>query len=220
MSRETEKEKTGGGAESILSRLRENLLFFLHFTRHPVKIGAPLPCSRDIAETVRTELVSKGARRVIELGAGMGSLTWGILKAVDHDTKLLCVESQPAFCRRLKRTFGERVEVVEADALHIQSIVRSTAWDKPDAIVSSVPLANRFARFLCKEIAELLFPDGLYLQVANFYSAVEAHFNIDKTHYFLRNLPPERLHRAFPKKGERHAVGRDGFLDTAGGGIP
>lgn len=202
-SRKTEKENNGGGGY-ILDRFRENLLFFLHFTRHPVKMGVPLPCSRDIAETVRTELVAKGARRVIELGAGMGSLTWGILKALDHDIKLLCIESQPAFCRRLKRRFGERVEVVEADALHIQSIVRNTAWDKPDAIVSSIPLANRFAMLLCKEIAEVLFPDGLYLQVANFYTAVEAHFNIDKTHYFLKNVPPERLHRAFPKRDERH----------------
>ena len=143
-SRETEKENNGGSPGSILGRFRENLLFFLHFTRHPVKIGVPLPCSRDIAETVRTELIAKGARRVIELGAGMGSLTWGILKALGHDTKLLCIESQPAFCRCLKRRFGERVEVVEADALHIQSIVRSTAWDKPDVIVSSIPLASTF----------------------------------------------------------------------------
>jgi len=55
MSGENDKENNGGGG-SILDRLRENLLFFLYFTRHPVKIGAPLPCSRDIAETVRKDL--------------------------------------------------------------------------------------------------------------------------------------------------------------------
>lgn len=198
-----EEQKEPGSTDSILSRLRENLMFLLYFARHPVKIGAPLPCSRGIAETVMVELIAKWASRVIELGAGLGSLTGDILEALGHGTRLLCIESEPKFCRHLNRRFGRRIKLFQGNALQIQAIVRRTAWEKADAIVSSVPLANRSAMLLCEQIAELLSPDGLYLQVANFYTAVEAHFNIEKIHYFLKNVPPERLHRAFPRNDQK-----------------
>lgn len=182
--------------------LQNPFRFLLRFARHPIRIGAPCQCSKKIADTVRRELVQRDAKTVIELGAGMGSLTDGIVSALKGHRRPLCVESQASFCEILFRKFGNRIELAQGDALGVREIVKGTIWEKPDAVVSSIPLANRDALPLCRTIAEILKPAGLYLQVANCYSAVRAYFNIEKTHFFLYNIPPERLHRAFPKNHE------------------
>lgn len=183
----------------MIKRLPTPLHFLLSFVRHPIRIGAPFQCTKGISDTVRNELMVHDAKSIIELGAGMGSLTEGIVSALDGHRKPLCVESKSSFCEILFRKFGNRIELAQGNALRVGEIVKGTFWEKPDAIVCSIPLANRDALPLCKTIAELLRPGGLYLQVANCYSAVRAYFNIEKTHFFLCNLPPERLHRAFPK---------------------
>ncbi len=196
---------------SIFSHLYDNLLFFVHFVKHPVRVAAPLP-SRGVKDVIRKELVSAGVHRVVELGPGLGSLTAGILEALGPDEKPLCIEMDSMFCRRLRTRFGDRIEIVQGDALHAPQIVKGTAWEKPDAIVSSVPLINRSAHPLCETIADMLSPHGLYLQVANFYSAVENYFDIKKTYHIMANFPPERLHIAFPKNGNSCGVDRPSGL--------
>ncbi len=197
---------------SIFSHIYDNLLFFVHFVKHPVRVAAPLPLARGATDLVRRELVSAGVRRVVELGPGLGSLTAGILEALGPDEKPLCIEMDSLFCRRLRRRFGDRIEIVQGDALEAPQIVKGTAWEKPDAIVSSVPLINRSAHPLCETIADMLSPHGLYLQVANFYSAVENYFDIKKTYHIMANFPPEQLHIAFPKNGNSSGVDRPSGL--------
>jgi phospholipid N-methyltransferase len=192
---------------SIFNHIYDNLLFFIHFVKHPVRVAAPLPSTRGATDLVRKELVSAGVRRVVELGPGLGSLTAGILEALGPDEKPLCIEMDSLFCRRLRRRFGDRIEIVQGDALEAPQIVKGTLWEKPDAIVSSVPLINRSAHPLCETIADMLSPHGLYLQVANFYGAVENYFDIKKTYHIMANFPPEHLHIAFPKNGNHSAPG-------------
>jgi len=51
---------------------------------------------------------------VLEIGPGLGNLTEELLKT---GAKVVAVEQDPAFCRFLERRFGERVELVQADAV-------------------------------------------------------------------------------------------------------
>jgi phosphatidylethanolamine/phosphatidyl-N-methylethanolamine N-methyltransferase len=189
------------GGDGLLSArgIREHLAFFLHFVKHPIRVGAPAPCSRRIAGTIARELSAVKAQRVVELGAGLGSLTRGILEAVGERGSILCIERDAPCCKYLERQFGNRVTIMQGDALQVPKLLAGTPWQDPDAIVCSVPLVNGFAHDLCRAIAGALPPQGLYLQVANFPGAVEANFDIEKTYLFLGNLPPERLHRAFHK---------------------
>jgi hypothetical protein len=177
--------KADGGSK--LSRLWDRALFFGHFLADPRGLASPAPSSRRIGEVIAGELAAWKAHRVVELGC---------------DEKLLCVERKPAFCRRLKARFGDRVEVVQGDALRLPDIVAHTRWEEPDAVVCSVPLLNRFGKSLCRTIAEALPPGALYLQVANYRAPVEAYFDIHKTYVFLANIPPEQLHCAVTKNGK------------------
>ncbi len=190
----------------MFERLYEGLLFFGQFIRHPKRLGVPVPSCPEVGETVRRELVAHGPRRVVELGAGLGSMTEGILKAVPSEERVLCVEQSAAFCRRLRKRFPDRVEVVHGNALDVGELIAGTPWASPDAVVCSVPLFGDFGRELCRTVAELLPPDSLYLQLSNMRAPVAAYFDIRQTYLFMENIPPEQLHSAVKKNGN----GRDG----------
>lgn len=51
---------------------------------------------------------------VLEIGPGLGNLTEAILKS---GAKVVGVEQDPTFCKFLERRFGERVRIVQADAV-------------------------------------------------------------------------------------------------------
>jgi len=150
---------------SFSARLHDTLLFFAHSVRHPLRLGVPVASCQRAAEAVSRELAGRPTARVIELGAGTGGLTRGIVRALDPSNLLLCVDREEAFCRRLARRFNGRVQTVHGDAWELNSIIRGTPWEKPDVIVCSVPLLGRAAWGLCEQIAEALPDDGLYLQL-------------------------------------------------------
>jgi len=187
---------------SFSARLHDTLLFFAHSVRHPLRLGVPVPSCQRAADAVSGELASKPAARVVELGAGTGALTRGIVHALSPDNTLLCVEVQEPFCRRLARRYNGRVQVVHGDAWELRSIIRGTRWEKPDVIVCSVPLLGRAAWGLCEQIAEALPDDGLYLQVTNWPAAIKPFFDIERTYFFPTNVPPERLYCAVPKNAQ------------------
>jgi len=187
---------------SFSARLHDTLLFFAHSVRHPLRLGVPLPSCGRAADTVSRELASRPTVRVIELGAGTGRLTRGILRALDPNNVLLCVERQGAFCRLLGRRFDGRVQVVHADAWELNSIIRGSAWEEPDVIVCSVPLLGRGASRLCEQISEALPNDGSYLQLTNWPAAMKPFFHIERTYFFPTNVPPERLYCAVPKNAQ------------------
>lgn len=186
--------------EGFLARCGRALTFLLRFVRHPIRMGAPLPCNRQIADTIRDELQAVEARRVVELGAGLGSLTRGILDALPEDVDLLCIERDESFCRKVEQRFGDRVKVIRGNALDLAEIIKDTPWESPDAIVCSVPLIIEEADDLVRTVHENLPPDALYLQVANFRKPIEAMFEVQKSYFFPTNIPPERLHSAVHKK--------------------
>ncbi len=186
----------------LLSRLRDALLFFSRACRHPLRLGVPLPSCGRAAEAVARELAGRPEATTVELGAGTGSLTRGILRSLGPDNPLLCVEREGAFCRRLAGRLGDRVNVVHGDACELKSILRGTRWERPDVIVCSVPLLGRAAGRLCEQIAEALPNDALYLQLTNYPKVMKPFFTIERTYFFPANVPPERLFCAVPKNGQ------------------
>ena len=184
---------------SFFRRVEDIGIFLVEFCKHPRRIGVPTQSPRSIAVTVREELQARGARRVVELGGGLGVLTSGILEALPPDAKLLCLEREPAFCRRLAKRFDGRVELINVDALELPRILPGTQWEHPDAIVCSVPLVGDFATQLCGMIAETLPKGGLYLQVTNFKAPIEVFFEVEKTYAYLDSIPIEHLYRSVHK---------------------
>jgi 16S rRNA (adenine1518-N6/adenine1519-N6)-dimethyltransferase len=66
-----------------------------------------------IRRQVQLASLSPG-ERVLEIGPGIGNLTEEILRC---KVRLVAVEQDPAFCSFLKRRFGDRIELIQADAV-------------------------------------------------------------------------------------------------------
>ena len=186
--------------DSWAHRLCDGVGFFLRFLREPRRLGVPFPHNGRIAAAVAAELRKHSARRVVELGGGTGSLTRGILEVLDPAERLLCIERDGGFCRRLATLFSERVEVVQGDALDVLRLIKGTVWERPDAVVCSVPLLGGVGPDLCGAIASVLPREGVYLQVTNVRKPIEEFFEIRRSRLFLSNIPPEHLYCAFPKQ--------------------
>lgn len=192
---------------SLWTRVWDKLVFFAHFFKNPVALSTPMECSRRIVGAVRDELRDFGARRVVELGSGVGSITEGILQALPPSGKLLCVEREKMMCRRLEKRFGRRVAVVEGDALKLGEILEEAGFQDPDALVCSVPLNTSRTSKLCGIIAGNLSPGTLYLQVSFTRSPLEPYFDVVRTHSAVFNIPPERVYAAYLREETAAASG-------------
>ena len=195
---------SSNGGYSFGRRFRDGIVHLLHFVKNPFRMGAPLPSSQRIAKTIEAEMMAHGGvRRVVELGAGMGTLTGSILNVLPPDGQLLCIEREKIFCRNLEERFNERVKIVQGDAYDLQSLIAGTLWENPDAIVCSVPLMNEPGYRLVRAIRGALPPGGLYLQVANLPAPIHAYFDVHKSYVFLLSSGGmEKLHCAVVKDAE------------------
>jgi phosphatidylethanolamine/phosphatidyl-N-methylethanolamine N-methyltransferase len=137
--------------------------FLQNWVRTPRELGALVPSSRLLGKLMATN-ISAGAR-VIELGAGTGSVTRAILDSGVRPEDLYLVERNEEFAAILRRRFP-RSPVIQADACSLTE----HAADLPngiDFIVSGLPLLlfpkARKMRILSQAFA-FLRPDGYFHQ--------------------------------------------------------
>ncbi len=137
--------------------------FLRSWVSNPAAVGALAPSGRELSRLMAADLHADS--RVLELGAGTGNLTRGILDARVRPENLKLVEIDPAFVRLLQRRFAD-VEVLAIDAL---SVARSLPHliGHFDCVVSGLPLLllSRAQRLrLLKNSFRLLAPDGVLHQ--------------------------------------------------------
>jgi len=111
-------------------------VFFRSWLRDPFHVASIAPSSRCLAKLMATNIES-GAR-VVELGAGTGSLTTAILDRGVRPEDLYLVEQQRGFVTVLRSRFP-RAHVVEADAATLSARLgglRGTV----DYVVSGLPI--------------------------------------------------------------------------------
>lgn len=108
--------------------------FVKGWIRNPLAIGALAPSGKSLAK-----LMAKGVgagSRVVELGAGTGTVTAALLANGVAPGDLHLVERDPQFVKILKRRFP-RCHVVAADALELDRPLDTAAFD---FVISGLPL--------------------------------------------------------------------------------
>ena len=137
--------------------------FFLSWMQDPLAIGAVAPSGRTLARLMVTGLYP-GAR-VLELGAGTGTVTRAILDRGVRAADLYLVERNDGFARLLKQRFPQAT-LLQQDATSIADNVGEFAASI-DFIVSGLPLVlfsrTQKARLLSQSFA-LLGPAGVFQQ--------------------------------------------------------
>ena len=125
----------------MLKHLR---LFSAELLANPRAIGAACPSSPLLARRIASLVGRPHNSYVLELGAGTGSITAGLLRRGVPADRLIILERSPAMVKLLHRRFPG-AHILEGDAADIHSIVQdqlklSTA--DFSHIVSSLPLRS------------------------------------------------------------------------------
>jgi phosphatidylethanolamine/phosphatidyl-N-methylethanolamine N-methyltransferase len=109
--------------------------FFKGWIRNPLAMGAFAPSGKSLAKLMAKD-VGAGAR-VVELGAGTGTVTAALLESGVSPGNLYLVERDAQFVKILERRFP-RCHVVSADALELdEQFAASTGFD---FVISGLPL--------------------------------------------------------------------------------
>lgn len=133
--------------------------FFVNWLQDPLAIGAIAPSGRLLAK-----LMAAGVRpgaRVVELGAGTGTLTKALLQAGVAPCDLYVVEQNRRFAATLTRKFP-LCEVVVGDALSLVKHLGALAG-AVDFVISGLPLllfSTAQKRRLLEQSFSLLGPRG------------------------------------------------------------
>lgn len=132
--------------------------FFKGWIRNPLAMGAFAPSGKSLAKLMAKD-VGAGSR-VIELGAGTGTVTAALLANGVAPSNLYVVERDPQFVKILERRFP-RCHVIAADALALA--LPFDAAGAFDFVISGLPLLcfspDKRYRAL-REALQLLKPHG------------------------------------------------------------
>ena len=187
------------------------LAFLRQFVTHPGDIGAMFETSQVVARRVAELAGVRDAKTVVEWGAGTGSITGAIAKALPQSGQLLAFEINTAFCRLLRKRFPD-IRVVQDSALQTKKYLREAGVGQCDAIISGLPftvLDEGTQNALLDAIMESLRPGGVfvtfgYVQASmlpggrKIRAKLQERFKVvEKTSTIWRNIPPVFAYRVF-----------------------
>ena len=138
-------------------------VFFRSWLRDPFQVASVAPSSRSLARLMATGITPDA--RVVELGAGTGTLTTAILDLGVRPENLYLVEQHSEFCELLRTRFpGTSVLQIDAEAL---TASLGALRNSVDVVVSGLPILwfnrDKKAAILTEAFA-LLKPGGRFQQ--------------------------------------------------------
>ncbi|MBI2099879.1 MAG: methyltransferase domain-containing protein [Candidatus Vogelbacteria bacterium] len=176
----------------------EQVLFLKSFLKNWKEVGSITPSSRFLAERLLDRARLREARVVVELGAGLGTITKRILRHVGAGCRIVTFEINPLFCERLRRFGDSRLEVVNDSALALGDYLREA---RIDYLVSGLPLATLGRpnkRVLLRQIHQSLAADGRYVQFQyslESYRELKSVFSDVRLTFALLNTPPAFIYQ-------------------------
>jgi phosphatidylethanolamine/phosphatidyl-N-methylethanolamine N-methyltransferase len=174
-------------------------LFFGLWLRKPLRIAAVTPSSKRFA-CVMADLVDfSRPGPVLELGAGTGSLTRGLLRAGCPPERLIAVEREPPLAAALRRGFPG-VLAITGDATSLAELFARYGIDRLCAVVSSLPIkwfSLAEQRQVVVPCLARLGPGGRFLQMTNAFSSPIATAPLGiagrRVAHVWRKLPPSQI---------------------------
>lgn len=177
------------------------------------EIGQLVPSSRVLAKRLsRAVDMVDGPRRILEVGAGTGSVTKELLREMEEDDSLVVCEINPRLLEILKEELSENpryqplVDRVEFHTMSVQDLAMIFEEQSFDCIVSSLPFTN-FTPEIVTEILDLyewlVKPGGTlsfyeYVglrKVGQVFRSEEDRVRVRRVHEVLENWKIERALR-------------------------
>jgi phosphatidylethanolamine/phosphatidyl-N-methylethanolamine N-methyltransferase len=174
-------------------------LFFGLWLQKPLQIAAVTPSSRRFA-CVMADLVDlHRPGPVLELGAGTGSLTAGLLRAGCPADRLIAMEREPRLAAALRRSFPG-IRTIVGDATGLAEHLTRLGIHQLCAVVSSLPIkwfSVADQRQVVEPCLARLGADGVFLQMTNAFTSPIAMRRLgiagNRVARVWRNLPPSQI---------------------------
>jgi phosphatidylethanolamine/phosphatidyl-N-methylethanolamine N-methyltransferase len=147
----------------------EASVFFGLWLQKPLRIAAVNPSGARLADVIAGHVDLARPGPVLELGAGTGSLTRGLLRAGCPPERIIALERESRLAAMLRSAFPAAT-VIEGDATRIGEYLAGLTQRQLCAVVSSLPI-KWFSP--CEQDAvvrpclDRLGPGGCFLQLTN-----------------------------------------------------
>ena len=171
-------------------------LMLRKFVRHGTSIASVAPSSRFLARMICQGIDYEKAQCIVELGAGTGPITKELIRHVQPQTKLVIVELDSDFCKRLRAKFPT-ADIVEGDAARMDQLLHERGIDKVDHVISGLPLPSFPAPLrdsILASAARSLGSDGTFRQLTNmpyvYWKLYRRYFSDVRFKLVPLNLPP------------------------------
>jgi phospholipid N-methyltransferase len=120
-------------------------LFAKNFVRHPSLLGSVVPSSAFLCRRLVNQVDWRTARRVVELGPGVGTLSQFILDRMESEASLTLAEKNTEFVEFLRKRFVDpRVRIAEGCALTFTSALAREP-EGVDVVFTGIPLSGMSA---------------------------------------------------------------------------
>jgi phosphatidylethanolamine/phosphatidyl-N-methylethanolamine N-methyltransferase len=147
-------------------------IFFGLWLQKPLRIAAANPSGAHLADALASFVDLRRPGPVLELGAGTGSLTRGLVRAGCPLDRIIALEREPRLVMVLRREFPG-MTVIEGDATRIAEYLFGRT-ERLCAVVSSLPIKwfpLEAQAAIVKPCLDLLGLGGHLLQLTNAFSS-------------------------------------------------
>ena len=148
-------------------------LFFGLWLRKPRELAAAIPSGPILADALGRLVALDRPGHILELGAGTGSITRGLLRAGCPAHRLVVVEREPPFAHFIGQTLPG-ITVIEGDATNLRPLLVERGITVLASAVSSLPIkwfSLEDQRAIVTQVFSLLGPEGDLHQVTNALSS-------------------------------------------------
>jgi phosphatidylethanolamine/phosphatidyl-N-methylethanolamine N-methyltransferase len=180
-------------------RLDDEVRFIRSWLERPLSIGAVTPSGKILARAMASYVDPRSDGPVVELGPGTGPVTEALVEAGVAPSRLVLVESNPAFCRILHARYPEAT-LLQGDAYSLRRLLETLLIQPATAVVSGLPLVTKPIRQrlrLIRDAFDLMLPGAPFVQFTYSVAAPLPRrlggFSVEASERIWLNLPPARV---------------------------
>jgi len=180
-------------------RLDDEVRFLRSWLERPLSTGAVTPSGKVLARAMASYVDPNSHGPVVELGPGTGPVTEALVEAGVAPSRLVLVESNPAFCRILCARYPDAT-LVHGDAYSLRRLLETLLIQPAAAVVSGLPLVTKPIRQrlrLIRDAIDLMVPGAPFVQFT--YSVAAplpkrlGDFSVEASERIWLNIPPARV---------------------------
>ena len=156
--------------------------------------GAVTFSSKPLVNKMLSYANFRGAKLIVELGGGDGSITQGIVDRMDSDAVLLVFEINKSFCENMEKIFPQKNIKIICDSA--ENMDKYLGGKKADLILSSLPLTlipKPSREEIYRKCKENMVENGRLIQICYSYLLkfqFGKYFEEIKSHLMFKNFPP------------------------------